>query len=221
MNLASHAPRINDPRLHADFWRNVQPIESGCWIYTGRLNKDGYGVVKIHGKLRLAHRAVYSILVAPPPPDLTCDHLCRIKCCVNPEHIEIVTLAENLRRGHIARRKSTCPQGHYRPFGRRCRQCLREASRKKNAKLRSTQEGLAKSREWNRKSDRRRYALEKAARAVARAEAASVSHNGQAGTKKLNSPAEETSLGTSTLVAGRDESGRAGRPACPGALTGN
>ena len=62
---------------------------SGCWNYTGKLQKNGYG----------EHRYYYQRITGKQIPNgMTLDHLCRNKICVNPEHLEVVTLAENKRR---------------------------------------------------------------------------------------------------------------------------
>ena len=94
---------------------------AGCWIWTGARQTNGYGSACIPGTGRsaLAHRLVYELLVAPIPEGLQIDHLCRVKACVNPKHLEPVTAAENNRRGRIAnsfdgtgRIKTECPMGH-------------------------------------------------------------------------------------------------------------
>lgn len=60
---------------------------------------SGYGVVRIGGSNPLyAHRAVFERIVGPIPPKLVLDHLCLQKQCVNPEHLEPITRAENTRR---------------------------------------------------------------------------------------------------------------------------
>lgn len=91
---------------------------SNCWVWAGRRNDKGYGIIKKGEKITLAHRLVYTTLVGPIPPGLTLDHLCRVRECVNPAHLEPVTLSENCRRGEspMARhaRKTSCVNGH--PF---------------------------------------------------------------------------------------------------------
>ena len=76
---------------------------AACWVWTGRLNDDGYGVLDMSWrgggpKLRSAHRLAYELLVGPIPDGLELDHLCFVRSCVNPAHLEPVTHAENLRR---------------------------------------------------------------------------------------------------------------------------
>lgn len=106
-----------------------------CWLWTGEL-QDGYGYVKAHKTPRTtAHRYVYEYLVGPVPEGLQLDHLCRIRNCVNPDHLEPVTIAENVRRGQSFsarnKRKTHCNQGHEFtdantikvPNGRACKQC--------------------------------------------------------------------------------------------------
>ncbi len=110
-----------------------------CWLWTGAKQTAGYGVLSD----RLAHRLSYERWKGPIPAGLTIDHLCRVRHCVNPEHLEAVTLAENVLRGESlpARnaRRTHCPQGH--PYDqenthvnpktgwRMCRACNRERAR--------------------------------------------------------------------------------------------
>lgn len=100
-----------------------------CWLWTGHCNQDGYGRITVGGVARAAHRVSYEVYVGPIPEGLALDHLCRVRRCINPAHLEPVTQAENNRRA----RKSECINGH--PFnsentgmraGRRyCKQCHR------------------------------------------------------------------------------------------------
>lgn len=72
--------------------------KSPCWIWQlGSLN--GYGKVTRNGKQMGAHRAYYEEYIGPIPAGMQIDHLCRVPSCVNPEHLEAVTQAENGRRG--------------------------------------------------------------------------------------------------------------------------
>lgn len=73
--------------------------ESGCWIWMGELNRNGYGRVAFGGKRRMVHRLVYTLLVRAVADELVHDHLCRVRCCCNPAHLEPVTVQENTLRG--------------------------------------------------------------------------------------------------------------------------
>lgn len=81
----------------ARFWSKVVPT-GFCWEWHGSKSKKGYGQATFAGKNRQAHRVAYELLVGPIPEGLTLDHICRAHHCVNPDHLEPVTSAENVRR---------------------------------------------------------------------------------------------------------------------------
>jgi hypothetical protein len=116
-------------RLEAGF---IPEPNTGCWLWLGSGNQYGYGRMLINRQSFLAHRVSYEIHKGPIPDGLELDHLCRVRCCVNPDHLEPVTHEENVRRG--GRMLNTaCPSGH--PFSpentwinpktgwRQCRKC--------------------------------------------------------------------------------------------------
>ena len=84
--------------------RLVVDEETGCHRWTGAHNSTGYGYVKVDGRQVSVHSVAYELFVGPIPEGLELDHLCRVRDCANPEHLEAVTRAENLRRGRQGRR---------------------------------------------------------------------------------------------------------------------
>ena len=73
--------------------------ETGCWEWQRAFNNRGYPTKWILGRKWLAHRLYYTLANGLISPDMTIDHLCRNKACVNPAHLEMVTACRNLRRG--------------------------------------------------------------------------------------------------------------------------
>lgn len=123
------------------FWDKVKIVDSGCWEWQGYLTR-GYGYLKDGKKLVAAHRFAFRLLKGGIPEGMTLDHLCRNRCCVNPDHLEIVTMRTNTLRGNgisaKCARATHCPQGHpydlfntylYPNGNRRCRICRREQMR--------------------------------------------------------------------------------------------
>lgn len=133
------------------FWNKVAlPNEQGCMEWTAGLKSNGYGQFGV-GRRATArklypHRVSYELLVGPIPKELEVDHLCKNRRCVQPDHLELVTHAENLRRSRsistVNAEKTHCPQGHeyneenthIRKNGnRQCRVCGREQARARRA----------------------------------------------------------------------------------------
>lgn len=129
-----------------------------CWLWTAAIDDKGYGSFTKPGerqKRLKAHRFAYEMLRGPIPAGLELDHLCRVRNCVNPDHLEPVTHAVNMQRSpHLPtagnpgpaaawqRNKTHCAKGHpydetntgRRPNGHRyCRACarIRMANRQK------------------------------------------------------------------------------------------
>lgn len=97
------------------FWAKVTKTD-GCWLWTGALNRSGYGYVRRRPNQFLAHRYAYELVIGPIPDGMTLDHLCAVRNCVNPAHLEPVTLHENIIRsdGPAGRhaRATECASGH-------------------------------------------------------------------------------------------------------------
>lgn len=129
------------------FMRHVERDENGCWLWTGFIHpKTGY--VQFHEHRQntpnvVAHRWSYEFFIGPIPDGLVLDHLCRVRHCMNPFHLEPVTMAENNARGNsisaINARKTHCKHGHplsgnnlyVAPNGKRaCQVCRRKAERR-------------------------------------------------------------------------------------------
>ena len=93
-------PLLGSPNYILRYWARVDPCRTdGCYLWLGLTNQRGYGRIKLKG-LNLAHH----FLAGHPPPGMEWDHLCRTPACVSPEHLELVTHRENVKR-HFAWKK--------------------------------------------------------------------------------------------------------------------
>ena len=126
------------------FWHKVDKGgPNGCWLWLGCVDGGGYGDFRVWPVKVKAHRYAYELLVGPIPEGLQLDHLCRVRNCVNPKHLEPVTPKVNTRRGvgaAVSRARlnalTHCKHGHAfdaentyvhpRTGFRTCRACRRE-----------------------------------------------------------------------------------------------
>lgn len=129
------------------FWARVERTPT-CWLWRGAVSKAGYGSLSVGGRNVRVHRFAYELLVGPIPAGLTLDHLCRVRHCVNPSHLEPVTSGENTLRGYGPTaehaRQTHCINGHaFAPESahrerdgivRRCRICGRASWRASKAR---------------------------------------------------------------------------------------
>jgi hypothetical protein len=135
------------------FWAKVdrngpiserRPDLGQCWLWNSSRVDRGYGRIRLDGRQTPAHRVAYEILRGPIPAGLETDHLCQVHWCVNPDHLEMVTHEENMRRADSSH-KAFCIHGHaltpdnlYVYRGKRsCRICIRERLARSDARRRS------------------------------------------------------------------------------------
>lgn len=114
-------------RFDAKWYADVK----GCHLWSGALNSNGYGVFYLNGRMQYAHRIAYND-VGALSEETEIDHLCRVRRCVNPKHLEPVSHRENTLRGDTVSGKSArqelCIRGHVLPERaangrRRCKPC--------------------------------------------------------------------------------------------------
>lgn len=134
-------PRPLEERL----WSKVD-ASGDCWLWTAHV-ADGYGYIRDGTKTCRVHRVVWELLVGPIPDGMQLDHLCRVRRCVNPDHLEPVTGRENRLRSPIhwsgvLARKTHCKRGHEftaentyveKRGTRNCRTCQRDKMRQRRA----------------------------------------------------------------------------------------
>lgn len=127
-------------------------ITNTCWLWQGTTLKGGYGHFRDGLKLILAHRWSYTSIKGPIPYGLQLDHLCRVRNCVNPDHLEPVSSKENSRRGNLStsrkesrNSKTHCINGHkftpensvYHKKYRRCKICVTIQNRENGKRFRA------------------------------------------------------------------------------------
>lgn len=133
VQMQSHRITLS-PSPSAEAWwprfvEKIEVAENGCWLWTRRLDKEGYGHVSINRRNWLVHRAAYVALIGPIAPGMTLDHLCHTNArdcpggrsclhrrCANPWHCEPASNVENVMRGNSVpaqrARQTTCKKGH-------------------------------------------------------------------------------------------------------------
>ena len=111
MTLMKEQPFMDESGIQR-FFSKVDMTDD-CWLWQASLDKHGYGQVNIGRKIYRSHRVSYSLIKGDIPKGLDLDHLCRVRSCVNPDHLEAVTRSVNLKRGMMHNKlKTACPSGH-------------------------------------------------------------------------------------------------------------
>lgn len=131
------------PGIPERIWDKIVRIpESGCWVWVGSISGRGYGEVWWKGSKAFIHVLMHKLFVGDVPTGFEVDHLCKVRCCCNPNHLEAVTHAENVKRSsawhHVVKKHKEathCQRGHpwtkentyIEPNGkRRCLECKRQ-----------------------------------------------------------------------------------------------
>lgn len=135
---------------------------SGCWLWVGADKGDGYGSFRSDsGRHQGPHRWIMEQVHGHIPSDRVIDHKCRVRSCVNPDHLRIVTQSQNMllaapfgTLGAANKRKTHCPNGHEysgsnllveggRNASRKCRICTRAGERRRYAAVKVLTDGKA------------------------------------------------------------------------------
>lgn len=128
-----------------------RPDLGPCWLHLGCKTHGGYVQIKVDGKPVYVHLLSCALAGRPIPPSQTGDHLCRVRHCIRPDHIEPVTFRENVLRGvgptAMNARRTKCRFGHqleHLHVGRRdCRICSRRRGRSATRRYRAKRKGVA------------------------------------------------------------------------------
>ncbi len=125
------------------FWAKVEETKT-CWLWLGTINQKGYGSFRFQGKLFKAHRAAYLFEKGSLPKGMEIDHICKVRNCVNPAHLEAVTRRENVLRSDcpsaVFARRDLCSRGHKlekhpRRAGRICLPCTNLSGRERRKRI--------------------------------------------------------------------------------------
>lgn len=143
------------PTIEQAFWERANKVRAdNCWLWSGAINDDGYGILR----RKSAHRFSYEMHFGAIPKGMEIDHICCVRSCVNPRHLEVVSHTENVRRSwdrgqreHLRDRlgvsqaaKTHCSHGHEYSIEntrideagrRRCRQCDNDKAKRYHRKM--------------------------------------------------------------------------------------
>jgi hypothetical protein len=147
-----------DATFSERFWSKVDRSAgpNGCWLWLSSKSTHGYGLARVEGRREAAHRVAWRLSGRTVDLSLTLDHLCRTRACVNPSHLEQVSLRSNILRGTAPSaqnaRKTECMNGHqFTPENTRWKQTPKGRARR----CKTCEHDRAK-REWQRHKEARR-----------------------------------------------------------------
>lgn len=134
------------PEEIARFKGKTVENSTGCWLWQGPLDRDGYGTFYFRRRNRRAHRVGYFLLNGPIPEGLVINHTCRNRACVNPQHLHLVDVSANAMKdssspAYVNSQKTICPRGHPydRHYGKQryCSICQNAKAKRLRAKWRA------------------------------------------------------------------------------------
>lgn len=140
--------RRSDRPLLDRIFAKVRQDPSGCWFWTGWRNHDGYGRIRLDGRMVFVHRLVYELSTGPVPEGKEVCHTCDVRHCIRPLHLVAATHEENIRDAKLKGRmrgrggRTHCLRGHaftdentiHRKDGTRtCRTCRQASSQRRAA----------------------------------------------------------------------------------------
>jgi DNA-binding transcriptional regulator YiaG len=116
-------PSLTKEVVREEILRRTSETESGCLIFRGKINSDGYGRVSIGGTSFRAHRVVYEIISGPIPINHQIHHSCETKACVNPDHLHSLN-----PKGHAAAHNPDSPNDNRKKLTQEEVEEMRQAS---------------------------------------------------------------------------------------------
>lgn len=154
LQKSQHNPRLREATAEERFRTKWQYApETGCYLWVGgSRDKDGYGRFHWMGKGRMAHRVAWELSHGPIPVGMVVDHICRVRSCVNPDHLRLVTSRQNVIENSVGFaatniRKTACKHGHEFTPDNTYHRTLIKGHRGRHCKACATR----RAEEWNRR----------------------------------------------------------------------
>lgn len=99
---------IRDPRVIRRLLAKVEERD-GCWVWTGHVDRKGYGQIKFDGRAHWVHRIAFAAFRERIPLGMTIHHTCYTPGCCNPDHLKLATISANTAEGNRRRADENAP----------------------------------------------------------------------------------------------------------------